>query len=123
MSEVVVLGASSRPERYANMCMTLLGEKGHSAIPVNPKETMVLGHYCYQTLDAVKKDHPQVDTLTLYVNPDVSTQMEEEILSLKPKRVIFNPGTENHHLQRRLEAENVECIEACTLVMLRTGQF
>lgn len=123
MSEVVVLGASSNPGRYANMCLNLLAEKGHLPLPVNPKETMILGHYCYQNLAALKKDHPAVDTLTIYVNPELSTKMEDEILELAPKRVIFNPGSENFHLQKLLEAKNIICEEACTLVLLRTGQF
>ncbi len=123
MSEVVVLGASNRPERYSYMCMTMLLEKGHMAIPMNPKETLVMGHYCYHTMDELIKEHPAVNTLTLYVNPDISSAMESEIMALHPKRVIFNPGSENHHLQKKLEAAGVECLEACSLVMLRTGQF
>ncbi len=123
MSEVVVLGASNRPDRYAFMCMTTLAEMGHKAIPVNPRESMVLGHYCYQNLKDLRKDHPAIDTLTIYVNPDISGKLEKDIIELKPKRVIFNPGSENHHLQKMLEKENIKCLEACTLVMLRTGQF
>jgi predicted CoA-binding protein len=121
--EVAVLGASNRPERYSHMCMTMLAEKGHTAIPVNPKETMVMGHYCYHALSELKKEYPNLHTLTLYVNPDISAQMETEILELAPKRVIFNPGSENHHLQKLLEGKGIECLEACSLVMLRTGQF
>ncbi len=121
--EVAVLGASNRPERYSFMCMTMLAEKGHTFIPVNPKETMVLGHYCYHSLVELKKQHPDLHTLTIYVNPEISSKMEKEILSLGPKRVIFNPGSENIDLQRKLESQGVECLEACSLVMLRTNQF
>lgn len=123
MSEVVVLGASNRPDRYAFMCMTILAEMGHTVIPVNPRETMVMGHYCYHNLRDLMKDHPVIDTLTIYVNPDISTALDKDIIELKPKRVIFNPGSENHQLQKILEAKKIPCLEACTLVMLRTGQF
>ena len=121
--EVAVLGASNKADRYSYMCMTMLLDKGHQAIPVNPKETMVMGHYCFHSLKELKEQHPNLHTLTLYVNPDLSSKMEKEIVDLAPKRVIFNPGSENHHLQKVLESKGVECLEACSLVMLRTGQF
>lgn len=123
MKEVAVLGASNRPERYSSMCMTLLAEKGHRAIPVNPRETMVHGQYCYQDLKELKKNHPNLDTLTLYVNPEISSSMQKDILDLAPRRVIFNPGSENGALEAVLKKQGVECVEACTLVMLRTNQF
>ena len=65
----------------------------------------------------------EVDTLTLYVNPTISEPLADEIIALKPKRVIFNPGTESSHLVEKLEAAGISAEEACTLVLLETGQF
>jgi predicted CoA-binding protein len=62
-------------------------------------------------------------TLTIYVNPKISHQMQDEILKYPAKRVIFNPGTENFELAEKLRQKGVEVLEACTLVMLKTGQF
>lgn len=64
-----------------------------------------------------------IDTITLYLNPTNQKPYYDYILSLQPKRVIFNPGTENDELEAMLEAKNIEAKEACTLVMLGTGQY
>lgn len=64
-----------------------------------------------------------LDTLTLYINPTIQAEVEDDILALKPKRVIFNPGTENPAFAQKLEAEGIQALEACTLVMLSTGQY
>lgn len=117
---VAVLGASSHPERYSHQAIRLLTEKGHRVFPINPAYQEILGHRVYPSLEAI--DTP-IDTLTLYLNSSHSTPMAEAITALRPARVIFNPGSESPELAGRLQSEHIPYEEACTLVLLRTGQF
>ena len=119
--EVVVVGASSDPERYSYKAMEMLEEFGHHPIPVHPKEKSVRGKKVFHHLkDLAGK---KIDTITIYVNPDISKLMESDLISLRPERVIFNPGSENPNLSAKLEANGIKVENACTLVLLRTGQF
>lgn len=117
---VVVLGASPDPERYSNKAQRLLGEHGHRVIPVSPVYHEVEG---VQTLKSVAEISSPVNTLTLYLSPKRLLQMQDDIVRLRPGRVIFNPGTETPELQQALTAAGIPWEEACTLVMLRTGQY
>lgn len=117
---VVILGASPKPARYAFQAQRLLMEQGYTVIPVHPKVEEIEGIKVIPNLQRV--EHP-VHTLTLYVGPDRGEAMLPQMLELNPKRVIFNPGTESALLQQQLGHHGVECIEGCTLVMLKTGQF
>ena len=117
---VAVLGASQKPERYSNKAVRLLTEYGHRVIPVSPKfdtiEDLIVAHKLSDITD-------KIDTLTVYVAEPVSTSLQDEILRLAPSRVIFNPGAENPALKTTLEAHGISTEEACTLVLLKTGQF
>jgi len=117
---VVILGASDKPDRYAHKAQKLLQQHGHEVIPVHPKLAEIDGVPVLPDLKAVTGP---VDTLTLYVNPQISSAAAADIISLKPTRVIFNPGTENAELQGQLSAANIAWEEACTLVLLNTGQY
>ena len=117
---VVVLGASPKPERYSNQAVRLLLEHGHEVVPVNPGVDAMEGLPVAHRLEDVEG---HVDTLTLYVSPQVSSHMRDDIVRLRPDRVVFNPGTENATLRDALEASGVRTEETCTLVLLRTGQF
>jgi hypothetical protein len=75
------------------------------------------------TIETEKKDFPGVDTVTLYLNPRGQKEYYDYILSLRPKRIIFNPGAENEELARLAQANGIQPIEACTLVLLSTGQY
>lgn len=121
MKQVVVLGASSNPSRYSNMAMRELKARGFSALPVHPRETVVEGEKVWPHLAQLPDG--EIDTLTMYISEALSTPLKEAILKLAPKRVIFNPGSENPTLQKMLSERGIEVLEACTLVMLRTGQF
>ena len=66
---------------------------------------------------------PDVDTITLYIGPQHQPEWYDYLISLKPKRIIFNPGTENPEFEKMAEEKGIETLEACTLVMLRTGQY
>lgn len=117
---VAVLGASHKPERYANQAIRLLREHGHEVIPVHPKLEMAEG---LPVVHALGEIAGAVDTLTLYVGPERSALIADDIVRLRPGRVIFNPGTESDELEARLDAAGIAHERACTLVLLRTGQF
>ncbi|MDF7798712.1 CoA-binding protein [Pontiellaceae bacterium B1224] len=117
---VAVLGASPKPERYSNKAIRLLLEHGHEVVPVHPAIEMVEGLPVRKSLSKIVEP---IDTLTVYVSEKLSTPIMAEIIQLKPGRVIFNPGTENAALYRELEAAGISFEEACTLVLLNSGQF
>jgi predicted CoA-binding protein len=117
---VSVLGASPNPERYSHMAVKMLAEKGHTVFPVHPKSADIAGIPAFKSLAEIVSP---VHTITVYVAPERSIGLAEEILSARPKRVIFNPGAENGALAKRLRESGIETLEACTLVLLRTGQF
>ena len=120
MSIVVVLGASAKPERYANKAVRLLVEHGHTVIPVHPATPTIEGLPVVARLEDVTE---AVDTLTVYVGPDLSTRTAQAIVNLHPGRVIFNPGTENPDLATTLVAAGIQVETACTLVLLKTKQL
>ncbi len=117
--KVAILGASPDSERYSYKAFKKLEENQHEALLVSPKYEKIEGHKVYKSLSEL----PKVDTLTVYVNPKISSTMKEDIKKLNPKRVIFNPGTENSELQSELSQSGIEVVEACTLVLLSTDQF
>jgi uncharacterized protein len=117
---VVVLGASPKPERYAYKAMRMLKDYGHRPIPVNPAFPSILGDTCYPSLAAVPET---IDTITVYLGEARSTPLIHEIEKAKPRRIILNPGAENSALSTKAKAAGIEVLEACTLVMLSTGQF
>jgi predicted CoA-binding protein len=119
-SRVAVLGASPKEDRYSYKAVKMLTEYGHTAIPVHPAGHTVYNIPGVKSLDDITEP---VDTLTMYVNADSSDKELDRILRLKPRRIIFNPGAENVALAKKAEAAGIEVVEACTLVMLRTGQF
>lgn len=123
MEVVAVLGASSDSGRYSYKAMQMLKEYGHTPVPVHPRETEILGYKVAAEIKELVRQGKKIDTLTMYVNPELSAKYKQDILDLNPKRVIFNPGSENPDLQRALSDKGILVEEACTLVMLRTNQF
>ncbi len=120
MQTVAILGASDNPERYAYKAFKMLQEYGHKPLPVNPTLKELEGTAVVAKLGDIRTP---IDTLTMYVGPKISSQLQSEIIALKPKRVIFNPGSENPELEKALQKVGIGVEEACTLVLLRTGQF
>lgn len=98
----------------------MLKEHNHRPIPVHPAGHAVDGVPGVKSLTDIREP---VDTVSCYVNAQISDKEFDRLVSLKPRRVIFNPGAENEDLAARLEKEGIEVVRACTLVMLRTGQF
>ncbi len=120
METVAILGASDKPDRYAHRAQLMLQEHGHEVILISPKLKEINGTPVKPDLSSVKES---VDTLTMYVNANISSAMIEEIIALNPGRVIFNPGTENQKLEVALKDNGIAYEEACTLVLLSTDQF
>ncbi len=119
-SNVAVLGASPKEERYSFKAVKMLKEHNHNPIPVHPVGHTVDGTPGLRNLGEIDKE---IDTLTMYVSAKISNGSFDEIIKLKPRRVIFNPGSENPELAEKLKSEGIEIVEACTLVMLQTGQY
>jgi predicted CoA-binding protein len=117
---VVIIGASDNPERYSHKALLLLRQHGHEVVPVHPKLSEIEGVPVVADLSMITGP---VDTVTLYVGPTISLTLKDKLIALKPRRVIFNPGTENAPLQLTLTSAGIACEEACTLVLLHTGQF
>jgi len=117
---VAVVGASDKPERYAFRAQKLLMDRGHAVCPVTPRGGSVLG---VDAVDDLRRCSSPVDTATLYVASSRVATLEESLLEAMPRRVVFNPGTENQALRHRLSEAGIEAIEACTLVMLSTDQW
>lgn len=123
MEVVAVLGASSDSSRYAYKAMKMLEEYGHQPVPVHPREKEVLGRKVFPTLGDLALSGQKIDTVTVYVNAAISEKFMKDFLTLKPKRVIFNPGAESPKVEEELRASGIEVEHACTLVLLRSGQY
>jgi predicted CoA-binding protein len=116
----VVLGASTKPERYSNKALRMLREHGHTVIPVHPLHKEIEGIPAVASIDKLPRG---VDTVTMYLGPAASESVADALVALKPRRVIFNPGTESSALEDRLREAGVVVERACTLVLLQTGQY
>lgn len=117
--KTVVLGASPNPARYSYLAVNRLTNHQHPVVAIG-KRTGRVG-----TVD-IKTDHEpvaNVHTVTLYLNPHNQREYYDYILDLQPRRIIFNPGTENAELEKRAREAGIETLQACTLVMLSTGQY
>ncbi len=117
---VAVVGASNKADRYSYKAVMLLKEKGHSPYPVHPSHQTIEGIPVFASLCRIPVP---LDVVTLYLAAANQERVAEEIILCRPQRVIFNPGAENPSLARLLRAAGIEPLEACTLVLLKTGQF
>ena len=114
----LVLGATNNPERYAWKAANMLLDYGHEVYPVGIKKGEVGGRNIERTFPS-----EPIDTITLYLNPSHQQPWMEAILNSGARRIIFNPGTENPELMEAAAEAGMETLEACTLVLLRTGQY
>ena len=120
MKKTVVLGATDNPSRYAYIAANKLKRFGHPIVPVGMREGEVAGE---KIITDREKSIENVDTVTLYVGTRNLPSWYDYILSLKPKRIIFNPGTENDELEELARQANIEPVYGCTLVMLSSGEY
>lgn len=119
MKKTLVLGATPNPERYAYLATMRLAKYGHEVVPVGIRKGEIEGIQIIEGKPAVDS----VDTVTLYVGEARQPEYYDYILSLQPKRIIFNPGTENPELMRLAQEQGIETVEGCTLVMLSIGAY
>lgn len=115
----MVLGASGNPARYSNLAVIRLRVHGYPVIALGKKGGLI-GDV---TIETEQKSYPDIDTVTLYLNPENQKPFYNYILSLHPRRIIFNPGAENEELAHLASSKGIIAQEACTLVLLSTGQF
>lgn len=119
MKKTLILGASTNPARYSYLVANKLVRKGYPIVNVGRKTGEVAG----VAIELPERIHDDIDTITVYIGPQNQEPYVDYIEKTKPKRVIFNPGAENAALAERLRKQGIETIEACTLVMLNTGQY
>lgn len=117
---VVVLGASSNPQRYSNKVLKELLRQGYSVIAVNPSETIIEQLPAVTSLSHITQP---IDTLTVYVNPAILKPLVPSVIALKPRRVILNPGTENNEIEHLLDNNGIAVLKTCTLMLLQSHAF
>jgi predicted CoA-binding protein len=119
--KTVIIGATPDPSRYAYLAAQMLTSYGHEIVPLGIKTGTLFNA---EILDIRQRPVIDgVDTVTLYIGPQRQPEWYDYILGLKPKRIIFNPGTENDVFEKMAEEQSIEALEACTLVMLRSRQY
>ncbi|MFT5254060.1 MAG: putative CoA-binding protein [Flavobacteriales bacterium] len=117
--KTLVLGASTKSDRYAFKAITMLVDKGHSVLAIGQNSGEVAGIKIQTKAIPLKN----IDSITLYLNPLRQRDYYNYIIEARPKRVIFNPGTENPEFYQLLELNNIKAEVACTLVLLSTNQY
>ena len=117
--KTLVFGASLKPDRYANLAIHKLVNYGHEVVAFGPKKGEVAG----VSIDTELISYKDIETVTLYLNSENQKLYYDYLIKLNPKRIIFNPGTENPEFYNKLEQHNIEAEEACTLVLLSTNQY
>jgi predicted CoA-binding protein len=117
--KTLVLGASSNPARYSYLAIKKLRRYGHPVVAIGNRADKVDDVEIMQS----KEDFKEIDTVTVYLSQKNQVGYYDYLLSLKPRRIIFNPGAENEELEKLATNNNVEILEACTLVLLSTGQY
>ena len=115
----LVIGASTNPARYSHLAIHSLRKHGHDVVALAKK----VGHVIDVPIEINFPKNKNIHTITMYVGAQRQEEYYQPILGLKPERVIFNPGSENRELTILLEENGIEAIEACTLVLLSTGQY
>lgn len=119
--KTVIIGATPNPSRYAYFAAGRLKENNHEIVPVGIKKGNIFNE---EILDLKTKPViADVDTITLYIGPQNQPEWEDYIIGLSPKRIIFNPGTENPSLAQKAEEKGIEALNACTLVMLSASTY
>jgi uncharacterized protein len=116
----LVIGASTNPDRYSYKAIHALLLHHHNVLAIGNKVGVVQNIEIQKNFDNIDC---AIDTVTLYINANLQAQYFEKIIALQPRRVIFNPGTENEIFSTMLKANNITALEACTLVMLSIGNY
>ncbi len=117
--KTLILGATTNPGRYAYLAAHRLVAAGHDIVNIGIKN----GESAGAEIQRAGEVFPDIDTVTLYIGPQRQPEYYDYILETQPKRIIFNPGTENTELEALAKQQGIEVVRACTLVMLSTGQY
>lgn len=117
---VAIIGATDSADKYAYRALKSLESHEYVPFPVNPTKDSVGGYRCYHSLAEIPEP---IDTVTMYVRPEISAGMLDDLLAKMPRRVIMNPGAVNDALAEELEKRGIQVVHACTLVMLASDQF
>ncbi|MEN9548512.1 MAG: hypothetical protein RIR12_1103 [Bacteroidota bacterium] len=117
--KTLLIGASNNPDRYSYLALKKLQAYHHPVAAIGVKNIVVSGVQIYTT----QMQFENIHTVSIYINPSLQASYYSYLINLKPKRIIFNPGTENHELAALAAAQGIEVIEACTLVMLAVGTY
>ena len=115
----LVIGASENPHRYSHKAIRSLLKKGIDVVAIGKRE----GQVEHVNISTQVSEEENIDTVSLYINPNHQNAYEDILMDLKPKRVIFNPGTENPNLENKLKSKGIQTLKACTLVMLASNQY
>lgn len=117
--KTLVLGASTNPGRFSYLAIKSLVGKNVEVVAIGSREGEVEGI----PITTARHKHNDIHTITLYLNPSNQVDYLDYILSLNPKRIIFNPGTENGELLKLARSHGIEVVFDCTLVMLKNGRY
>ena len=117
--KTLVLGASDNPARYSYLAIQRLRRHEHPVVAIGRKNTQVAD----VPIGNEQKPFENIDTVTFYLNPAHQKEYYDYIISLHPRRIIFNPGAENEELAEIAIENNIKPMEACTLVLLATNQY
>lgn len=120
MENVAIIGASNKEGRYARLAQESLIKHGHRVFPVAPRPEPVLGVESFKNVEDIPDE---IDTITVYVRPEIMERYVKPIIKKGVKRIIFNPGTESETIEAELKTAGILVEEACTLILLNTGQF
>ncbi|MFN8354990.1 MAG: CoA-binding protein [Spirosomataceae bacterium] len=120
MKKTLIIGASTNPTRYSFLAANRLVKHGHEIVQIGRATGQVAGEAILTGKPELPHD---IDTVTLYISPQHQAEWYDYVLTLQPKRVIFNPGTENPDFENLLESHHIEALEACTLVLLSIGNY
>jgi len=119
MKRTLIIGASEKPERYSHKAIRKLRSHGHEVVALAPRPGQVDDVF----FETEEKDFQDIHTVPLYLGPQNQAGFIDYIIRLNPERVIFNPGTENPEFEEKLRLAGIQVEEACTLVLLGTGQY
>jgi len=119
MKKTLVISASLKPHRYSNKAVNLLTDYGHEVVAIGQIKGKINGIQVHEDIIELE----DVDTVTLYLSPQKQVNYYDYILSLSPKRIIMNPGTENNEFKTMAQTKGIEIVEHCTLVMLNMGMY
>ena len=117
--KITIIGASPKPDRYSHKLLKMAVANDYEPILIHPIHSEIEGHTVYAKIP----ESAEGSIVTLYVNAKASAPLLADIIAVKPKLVLFNPGAENNELMENLKAKEIKCLEACSLVLMTTGQI